>query len=180
MVLRTAGRWLVRCLAVVGLGAIVLPQLVQYSTVISNSMRPTLIGADYRNGDGYLIERITFRLREPRRWELVAYRSAEGVVVVKRIVGLPGEVIRMTMEGEIIVDGKTVVRPEALDFIRYYPYGALRTDERPADCGDAYFVLGDRSIDSRDSRYIGTISRKHFIGRPWVIVSPLSRSGFLQ
>ncbi|MEZ5987746.1 MAG: S26 family signal peptidase [Planctomycetota bacterium] len=40
---------------------------------------------------------------------------------------------------------------------------------------DRWFVLGDNSEDSSDSRMTGAVARKDLRGRPWMIVSPLRR-----
>jgi signal peptidase I len=59
------------------------------------------------SGDRVLIDRSAFQFRRPRRWEVVAFdRSEEGEgLVVKRVVGLPGEKIQI-VNGRIFIDGK--------------------------------------------------------------------------
>ena len=58
-------------------------------------------------GDRLLVDKAIFSFRPPRRWELVAFRHPHraGEIVVKRVVGLPGESIQVR-HGEVYVNGK--------------------------------------------------------------------------
>jgi len=60
-----------------------------------------------QNGDRVLLSRCIPWRRMPRRWEPVALRLPDraGMVVVKRVVGLPGESIQIR-EGDVYVDGR--------------------------------------------------------------------------
>jgi type IV secretory pathway protease TraF len=59
------------------------------------------------DGDRVLVDRSAFRCRSPHRWEPVAFRSPSKAsdVVVKRVVGLPGEAIEIR-DGDIYADGR--------------------------------------------------------------------------
>jgi signal peptidase I len=59
------------------------------------------------SGDGLLIQKSIYRLRRPRRWEVIAFRHPEKAaqVLVKRVVGLPGERVEIR-HGDVYVDGK--------------------------------------------------------------------------
>ncbi len=96
----------------------------------------------------------------PERWDLIVFRFPEdpNTVYVKRLVGMPGEVITIT-KGGVWADGKRLTPPEALRGIEYtteFPYEpALVWGDvnNPAALGDdEYFVLGDFSQRSKDSR----------------------------
>lgn len=60
-----------------------------------------------RGGDYVLMDRAAFSIRPPRRWEIVAFRrwSQADQIVVKRVVGLPGEAIEIR-RGEVYADGR--------------------------------------------------------------------------
>jgi signal peptidase I len=93
---------------------------------------------------------------------------------MKRVVGLPGEKVQMRNSGELLIDGQVVQRPASLSHLRYIPIGKL-CEDRPVDCERGYFVLGDDSKDSEDSRYEGPIPAEWIVGRAWLIVAPWSR-----
>ena len=58
-------------------------------------------------GDRLLVDKTSFQVRSPRRWEVVAFRDPQrpGRVVVKRVVGLPGEAIQIR-DGDVYADGQ--------------------------------------------------------------------------
>jgi signal peptidase I len=60
----------------------------------------------FLDGDGLLIDRSAYSLRRPRRWEIVAFRhpSEAGRMLIKRIVGLPGETVQIK-NGDVYING---------------------------------------------------------------------------
>ncbi|MGD9649044.1 MAG: S26 family signal peptidase [Pirellulales bacterium] len=51
------------------------------------------------------------------------------------------------------------------------------TEGKPFACGDGYYVLGDDSKDSDDSRFNGPVPTDDVLGRPWLILWPRDRAG---
>jgi signal peptidase I len=176
-------RWLVRqtehALAVFGLGMIVYIGCFDLSRMSSASMAPTLWSDERGDGDLVLTERVSYWFRQPRRWEVVTFRTNEGLQVMKRVVGLPGEHVQLERDGTILIDGEAIERPPALESIRYFAYGDL-IGRRVGECGDGYYVLGDDSKDSDDSRYNGPLRRHRIIGRAWLILAPSERFGWVN
>ncbi len=97
---------------------------------------------------------------KPKRWDLIVFRFPEdpNTVYVKRLVGMPGEVITIA-EGGVSADGERLTPPEALRGIEYtteFPYepalvwGDVNNSAALGD--DEHFVLGDFSQRSKDSR----------------------------
>jgi len=174
---RRIPRFAERVLAVVGLTMIVYHTCFELSVMVSPSMAPALKGTSRENGDWILTEKVSYRCRPPRRWEVVAFYNLDGIPVMKRVVGLPGETLSIR-EKWIAVNGKPVDRPAALRGQVYYGYGNL-SDGTPVECGQGYFVMGDDSIDSQDSRYEGPVRGERIRGRVWLIVWPFSRARFV-
>jgi signal peptidase I len=178
-------RWflglLERAFAIVGLLAFVYHGGFHLSLISSHSMAPTLKGEALFQGDAVLSERISFKLRQPRRWELIMFREEEFYMqVMKRVVGLPGETVRLDDKTQtIFINGAPVPRPASLRGIRYLAYGNL-TGGKTTSTGDGYYVLGDFSMDSQDSRWTGPVKRSQIRARPWLIVWPISRIGFVN
>jgi signal peptidase I len=171
-------RWTERFLAVVGLCFIVWHLCFELLVMTSDSMAPTLRGSSYENGDRIVVEKVTRHIRSPRRWEIYFFYNSEGVPVAKRIVGLPGERISVK-QNQIWINGQEVARPAELKGLEYYADGNLHAD-REVDCGEGFFVMGDDSRDSWDSRYLGPVTAEQFQGRVWCVVWPFSRLGFVR
>jgi len=171
-------RWTERLLAGIGLCFIVYHFTFELVVMTSESMAPTLLGTAYENGDRILLEKVSGWVRSPKRWEIYHYYDDDGNPVTKRIVGLPGEKISIK-DRTLLINGTALERPKATTGIRYYGYGNL-ANGREVDCGRGYFMMGDASIDSLDSRYTGPITQDRFHGRVWCILSPGGRRGFVH
>jgi signal peptidase I len=165
-------------LAVVGLLAVIHHTGFELSVVISGSMAPTLQGEGGPGSDWVLLERVSYWLREPRRWEVAQYVTADQMVVAKRVVGLPGERIAI-VEARPVINGAPLAPPAPLAFLHYYPEAGARNG-RTAHCGNGYYLLGDDSLDSYDSRYEGPVQREAIRSRAWLIVWPPARIGFVN
>lgn len=167
-----------RFLAVVGLCALIYHSCFDFTVIISGSMAPALQGNDAATGDRVLFEKLTGHFRAPRRWEIHQFHTPEGLTAAKRIVGLPGERIALR-DGVLFVDGKPLAVPARLAHLRYYPFGNLAAGREVA-CGSGYYVLGDDSRDSMDSRYEGVLAAERFTARAWLTLGPAGRRGFIR
>jgi len=142
-------------------------------------------------GDQVLMEGFTSRLRQPRRGEIVVFRTANipklneypashAQIYVKRLAGLPGDQVRIS-DAKLFVNGSECVLENSAGPIPRLdlppmvdqPYGK-ETLTVPAD---HYFVLGDNSQNSYDSRAWGFVPAKDVLGRVVFCYSPLSRFG---
>lgn len=178
--LRWTFRQLQRCLALFGLTCLIYLIAFQYSCVVSGSMQPTLQGTNLKNGDRVLTEKVSYYFRNPRRWEVVTIRrESDGMDLMKRVVGLPGETLQVLRDGQLVIDGEKIDPPESLRDLRYLPVANIYGD-KVVECGDGYYVLGDDSMDSDDSRYNGPISLEEIVGRTWLIIAPSERRGFVN
>ncbi len=148
--------------------AIVIPIrhfLFQPFFVSGASMEP-----NFTSGEYLLIDEISYHFREPKRGEVVVFRSPtdSSKYFIKRIIGLPGETIEIK-EGKIKIynldfpEGKILKEPYIKDKkTRGNLKVSLKTNE--------YFVLGDNRDHSSDSRSWGPVPRKNIIGRVWLSV----------
>lgn len=162
--------------------------LVQAFYIPSGSMIPTL-----QVNDRVLVEKVTYRFREPERGDVIVFRR-EGAEVrrgpmdvlrnfleglglvppdadidlIKRIVGLPGETIEIR-DGVVRIDGAPLDEPYAASETRDFPPTLVPPGE--------FFMLGDNRSNSEDSRYgLGTVPRANVVGRAFLILWPPSRA----
>jgi signal peptidase I len=124
-------------------------------------------------GDHIMMEGLTFRSRQPRRGDIVCFKT-DGIpslppaqIYVKRVAGEPGEHLRIS-GGMLYINGSHVSLSNEIGEISLLPpplpaAGSMKTDVTiPAGW---YFVLGDNSTNSYDSRFYGCVPRENILGR---------------
>ncbi len=152
-------------------------------------------------GDHLFVERVSYRFVKPKRGDIVVFRT-DGIETlpprayyVKRIAGLPGERIRISPP-LLIVNDQKVTEPAIFRRIAdgsdgyagfQLTVGAGHLSGRLAKSSDQvtlgpeeYFVLGDNTRNSRDSRYWGAVPRRNIIGKVTRIYWPFTRINALE
>jgi signal peptidase I len=136
--------------------------------VAGESMSPAL-----RSGEYLLLRRGGVPRGERAYGEIVALRDASGRLLLKRVVGLPGESVRAGEEVQI--NGRVLEEPYANGATSASQYrGVQRLTE------GEHFLLGDRRDASTDSRDFGPIDRSRMEGVAKVRYWPPSRVGLLS
>lgn len=161
-------RWVVAIGLGLALLAVTRSQLVEIYRVppASNSMSPTI-----EPGQRFVVDKVGLRLRSVARGDLVVLRTPEGVVdaepvLVKRVVGLPGDDVRL--DGGVLRVNDLVVDEPYLD----QHSGPSATSAPMAwELGaDDYLVLGDHRAVSLDSRSFGPVQRDQLIGTVRMVI----------
>lgn len=118
----------------------------------------------------------------PQRWDLLTFRYPRDrkQIYIKRLVGLPGETVRIA-NGNVFINGIVVSPPALLEGIRYeadvnawWNRNGLKEQEWSLG-DDEYFVLGDFSLQSADSREWGPVAGADLVGVATVRYWPLRR-----
>ncbi|MBI4991744.1 MAG: signal peptidase I [Candidatus Harrisonbacteria bacterium] len=145
--------------------------LIQPFLVSGASMEPT-----FGTGNYLIIDEITYRLREPKRGEVIVFKYPDNpsTYYIKRIVGLPGEKVEIKKGSVYIADNENL--NGMLLEEEYLPVG-LKTSGNlsTALSGEEYFVLGDNRNYSYDSRSWGTLPKKYIIGIARLRLLPITK-----
>jgi signal peptidase I len=144
----------------------VVPGHIEYAVMIhGESMAPALNAGDY-----VLVDGSAYRESEPRRGDLVFFRSPRAdeadETYVKRVVGLPGEWISFE-DGMVLLDGIPLPEDYIQDPSRCNPSRGNQCDVVVPD-GSVY-VLGDRRANSEDSRAFGPVPMANVVGKAWFV-----------
>lgn len=134
----------------------------------SSSMVPTL-----NVGDRLLVTRV-YNPEKLQRGDIVVFDSDElNETVIKRLIGLPGDTIKIDGTA-VYVNGKKLDEP----YVKYplESYGTYKVPE------GKYFFLGDNRANSNDSRFWKDpyIDADKIQGKAQIKIYPLSQIGFLK
>lgn len=149
--------------------------VAQRTTVSGSSMEPMI-----HDGDSLIVDKMTYRFSDPERFDIIVFpfEYQEGTYYIKRIIGLPGESVRIDEDGNIYINGEILEENYGLEVIEdpgnAYNEIILRDDQ--------YFVLGDNRNNSSDSRNpaVGLIHRDSIVGRAWLRIYPFDSFGFIR
>ncbi len=147
----------------------------QRTEVQGSSMEPTL-----QNADNLIVDKITYRFNDPKRFDIIVFpfQYEEDTYYIKRIIGLPGETVRIDLEGIIYINGEELKEGYGREVIQ----DPGRAVEEITLGEDEYFVMGDNRNNSTDSRneLVGNIHKDDIIGRAWVRIYPFEKFGKLK
>ena len=143
----------------------------------SGSMRPTLI-----EGDRILVNKFIYHFRPPRRGEIIVFRYPEDPKrpFIKRLAGLGGETLELR-DGKVLIDGTPLEDAGVLGTNHYYNQGTFAQPRQAIHVPEgAFYVLGDNSQSSHDSRWWGFVPKRLVIGQAVCVFWPLNRIRLLR
>ncbi|MEW6303376.1 MAG: signal peptidase I [Verrucomicrobiota bacterium] len=183
--------------------------IADWNDVPTGSMKPTII-----EGDRVFVNKLAYDLKvpfttwhvaewgEPERGDIVVFFSPhDGMRLVKRVVGVPGDTIQL-MGNRLFVNGEAAeYAPLAEDLVRDIPatqrghheFAKETVEERshavmvtpslrslntfgPAIVPDGhYFMMGDNRDNSFDSRFYGPVAREKIVGRATAVALSFDR-----
>lgn len=148
-------------------------------------------------GDHLFVNRVSYNFSHPRRGDIVVFetKGIQGLppdqFYIKRLIGLGGETLRIGADRHVQVNG------ERLDATtpRFENLYSFNPDKPPAHSvysghtparllavgndftvrTNHFFVMGDNTVSSSDSRYWGDFSRQNVIGKPCFVYWPMSK-----
>lgn len=161
--------------------AAILVALVLKNFVIINATVPTgSMENTIMPGDDLFGFRLAYQFSEPKRGDIIIFKypDDEEEKYVKRIIGLPGETVRISNAKVYINDSKT---PLQEDYLKDEWTVATGPFEFEVPEG-SYFVMGDNRNDSWDARYWDNtyVARDKIIGKAEWVYFPFDRIGALD
>lgn len=180
--------------------------VLQPFLIPSESMERTLLVGDFLlvnkqivapAGSPLSLGRLLLPYRDIERGDIVVFHHPDPPYLVKRVIGVPGDHIRM-INGLVFVNGAALAQPYATfepiapnPFLENFPATVYTDPNVDPDWWeqmqglvrdgalvvpkDKYFVLGDNRNHSKDSRFWGFVPRRAIVARPLVIYFSLRR-----
>lgn len=148
----------------------------QRTVVNGESMYDTL-----HHNDNLWVDKFSYHFKEPERFDIVVFPMYDGEeFFIKRIIGLPGETVRIDYDGNIYINGKMLQEDYGYETIE--PGMTGRALDGVTLGEDEYFVMGDNRNESEDSRFdiVGNVKREDLIGKAVFRLWPLSSFGKIE
>jgi signal peptidase I len=167
----------------VALGLLHVLGFIRRFSVSTGAMTPAVSA-----GDRVMTEGFSFLFRKPRRGDIVVFKTdglasvPPGTFYIKRVAGEPGDRLRLA-DGKLHINDRQVALSNALGEIAYHlPAGSLGMGAKTSLTVPEghYFMLGDNSTNSFDSRYWGCVPAKSILGRVVFCYAPAGRVGSVR
>jgi len=166
-------------------------RLVKTYTLSTGAMEPTLQGRGENRDqtpDHVVVDRLSHRIKGLKRGDVIVFSTTgigaldDGQVFVKRLVGMPGERVEIK-DYAVHIDGRRLTEADGIPPIAYHP--TQRHPENKYQAGanvfdvapGTWFVMGDNSEFSFDSRYWGGVPATNVLGTVSKIYFPFNRMG---
>ena len=172
-----AKEWGSSILVALVLTLIIRTYVIQAFKIPSGSMRPTLI-----EGDKLFVNKYIYRFHKPERGDIIVFKYPVDPKkdFIKRLTGFGGENIEIR-DGKIYVDGQVINDPKSFGKFYYYnhdPYGGPNDKIKIPE--GFFYVLGDNSANSTDSRFWGFVPKKNVLGKAIFRWWPPKRIGLIR
>ena len=135
--------------------------LITPARVDGESMENTLY-----NGEIVLLNKIVLKTKGLNRFDVVVFKH-EDDLLIKRVIGLPGEKVEY-INNELYINNEKINTPIEFENTDDFKYEVPNGE---------YFVLGDNRDNSKDSRYFGSVKLTNIKGKVSTILLPLKRIG---
>lgn len=145
------------------------------SLVDGHSMEPTFYG-----DDRLVVSRVHYLLGAPERGDIAVFNSLDpreaerGVMLIKRVVGLPGETVEL-LDQRVHINGEPLDEPYIKEACRI----SRCSDESWTLGENEYFVMGDNRNNSRDSRRFDAVPLQKIVGQVVFRYFPLGAIGII-
>jgi signal peptidase I len=144
--------------------------------VQGESMMPNVF-----DGERFIVNKIGYGFKEPERFDLIVFHATEDEDYIKRVIGLPGDVIYYQND-VLYINNEPVSEPFLEQKVEDYQWGPYTTDFAVPEAipPGHVFVLGDNRPNSLDSRRLGPISNEQIVGKVDLRFWPLKDVGVIN
>lgn len=133
-----------------------------------NQVSSQAMAPNYQEGQFWIVNKITYKVSEPKRGDVIVFKAPPkpDIDYFKRIVGLPGEEIKI-QNGKVYVNGQVLTEPYLTPDVSTRVENFMQEGVPVVVPNNSYFVLGDNRDHSSDSREWGFVPRESVIGEFW-------------
>ncbi len=166
--------------------AVLLAAIIRYFffapiVVDGFSMMPTL-----HTQDRMIVNKFSYKIGEPKRFDIVVFHATSDRDYIKRVIGLPGDTVEYEND-TLIINGKEYPEPyleeyknQLIDGPLTEPFNLESIIGQTTVPEGHIFVMGDNRRQSKDSRHIGTVPIEEVMGKTSLVYWPISDIRFAE
>lgn len=157
------------------LALVIVTLIVQTFAIPTGSMISTL-----NIGNHLMVNKFIYYFKKPKRGDIIVfvYPVNPKKDFIKRLVGLPGETIEIK-DGSVFINGEELRAPQTIAERHYYNEG-MYGEGLIKIPDNTYFVMGDNTRNSKDSRFWGFVPKKNLLGKAFFVYWPLTKMRIIR
>ncbi|MFA5933071.1 MAG: signal peptidase I [Microgenomates group bacterium] len=132
---------------------------------------------NFQDGDYIITNKLATRSSAYQRGEIIILKNPqnpEKEVFIKRVIGLPGETLKLS-DGKVYINETLLNEPYLPQDLETHGEGFLKDGDEITMPADNYFVMGDNRKNSSDSRQFGLIPKSEIIGQAFLRYWPVDK-----
>jgi signal peptidase I len=143
----------------------------QLLEVTGDSMYPT-----FHDKEQIIAEKISVKVKDLKRGEILIFEHPQekGRLLIKRLIGLPGETIKIK-NGKVYINGSELSESYLASNVTTEGQNYLKEGLDYTVPDDSYVMMGDNRLKSTDSREWGFVSKELIVGRGVIVYYPFNR-----
>jgi len=157
--------------------------IVVYLFILSpNQVKGVSMEPTFQSGEYILTSKITYKFKKLERGDVVIFKSPKNpdIEYIKRIIGLPGDIVKITDSGQVYVNDVLISESYILATTNLWPNGCV-VENRPYQVPkDSIFVMGDNRPRSADSREFCAVPIQNLIGYVFYRYYPPPKMGLIS
>lgn len=165
--------WIVSFVVAIAAALFIVTFIGQRVRVDGHSMEDTL-----QDSDNLICDKISYRFGDPERFDIVVIfpDDTKSARWIKRVIGLPGETVRIDEAGNIYINGEILEEHYGKEVI-VDPGMAIQEITLGEN---EYWCMGDNRNHSSDSRIIGPVPKNRIVGKAFLRIYPFSKFGLIK
>lgn len=167
--------WLKAIMVALLLAVVIRAYLFTSYEVQGESMMPSVY-----DGERFIVNKIGYGLSEPERFDLVVFHATESEDYIKRVIGLPGDLV--SYKNDVLYINNEPVEEPFLEEIDKGDRSLYTEDFTTSEVvpEDHVFVMGDNRPNSLDSRRIGFVPVDEIVGKVDLRFWPIADVGIIK
>jgi signal peptidase I len=135
---------------------------------------------DFYDGEYLIADKVSYKISEPKRGDVVIFQKTETVDYIKRVIGVYGDTVEVR-DGHYYINGELADESGYLDSDVYTEPGNFLSEGEIFEVPEGkVFLSGDNREHSSDSRSFGPIDIDVIKGKAIIVYWPLARLKFIK